>query len=149
MAFFEALRRAIRDYAEGVHQAGEPLGQGGEHALEARLRRALPPSYAELLRSFDGLMLFNEQLQLFGSADAGLCFLIDGSLRIGEGPEGALLLGADGAVRLCDEEQPDPIIAGTDLERFLDATLARLLDQRQVLLKHRLLNLRDGTRLIV
>ena len=52
---------------------------------------------------------------------------------------------------------PATILRGTEVgtvedllqTQDLDATLARLLDQRQVLLEHRLLNLRDGTRLIV
>lgn len=125
MAFFESLRRALHDYSSGVHHAGPPLAKEAERALVARLGRPLPTAYRDLLRSYDGVTLFHEQVQLFGSADPGLTFLPSGALRIGEGEEGAYWLGEDGAVRLSDEAQPDPIVVATDVERLLTTLLAR------------------------
>lgn len=124
MAFFEPLRRALGDYAAGVHEARPPASAAALQALEARLG-PLPATYRDLLRSFDGVSLFHELITLFGTVDEGLGRPAPGQLRVGEGPDGALWMDEAGALRLVDEGEPDPILCGSGLEPWLKATLGR------------------------
>jgi hypothetical protein len=121
MSFYEPLRQALADYAHGVHVAGPP-------AREADLRRLqdqVPPAYLDFLRSFDGVSLFHELILLLPAGDPELASPHPGFTRIGEGAAGALWMDQAGRVRLVDESQPDPIVYGSDMERWLDAVLAR------------------------
>jgi tetratricopeptide (TPR) repeat protein len=122
---YEPLRLALRKYADGVHLVGPPATEQALRAAAERLGRPLPASYEDFLRSFDGASLFNELIVLHGAADPALGSVGEGQVRIGATPEGALWMDGAGVIRLVDEEMPDPIIAGTDLERFLSALLSR------------------------
>jgi tetratricopeptide (TPR) repeat protein len=126
MAFFESLRTAVGRYAAGVHELGASSDERTLSATEKRLGTPLPPSHRELLRSFDGVSLFHESLRLLEAAQLGVVRHGDGVwLRAGETPDGALYLRPDGGIYLVDEEAPDPILAGSSTEAWLDATLAR------------------------
>jgi len=128
MAFFESLRTAVGRYAGGVHELAPPVDTRQLTATEKQLGVTLPDSHREFLRSFDGAWLFHESLRLCAAAEIGALKGGDSAtwLRIGETPDGALLLRpADGAIYLVDDEVPDPILAGSSTEAWLDATLAR------------------------
>lgn len=125
MAFFDALRTALSRYADGVHDSQPPLSAEALRAVEARLGQGLPASYADFLLSFDGVTLFHEAQVLFPAAQIQPVPGLPGLLRVGETPEGALYLRGDGGLLLVDEEAPDPILAGSAVEPFLDAVLAR------------------------
>ncbi|MCS6911823.1 MAG: hypothetical protein RMK29_14910 [Myxococcales bacterium] len=130
--FFEPLYVALRNHAVGVHTVGPPVTATALGRVAARLGQPVPPAYADFLRSFDGVSLFHDLIVLYGTADAALDWAAPEQLRIGQTPEGALWLGPDGALRLVDEQEPDPIVAGSNLEAWLTATLARervLLDR--------------------
>lgn len=122
---YEPLRLALRKYAEGVHLVGPPVMEETLRAAAERLGRPLPAAYEDFLRSFDGAAFFNELVVLHGAGDLALCGVGEGHVRIGETPEGALWMDGAGVIRLVDEEMPDPIIAGTDLDRYLAALFAR------------------------
>ena len=128
MAFFEALRAAASRYAAGVHFLGRPAQGHALDALTTRLGRALPTEYRDFLRSFDGATLFLEAQTLFPAEQ--VC-VVPGTpderpyLHIGETTDGALWLDGDGRVVMADENAPDPIVVGSGIEAFLDATLAR------------------------
>jgi hypothetical protein len=128
MAFFESLRTAVGRYAGGVHDLAPPVDARQLTATEKKLGVTLPDSHREFLRSFDGAWLFHESLRLCATAELVVFLGGDGAtwLRIGETPDGALLLRpSDGAIHLVDEEAPDPIRSGSSTEAWLDATLAR------------------------
>lgn len=123
MAFFESLRTALGRYATGVHEAAAPASEESLARAERRLGRRLPAGYRDFLQSWNGAALFHEAYTLhpIDEVEPGPGpFLI-----IGETPEGGLWLDGDGAIFLVDEGSPDPLLAGTELGRFLDALLAR------------------------
>jgi tetratricopeptide (TPR) repeat protein len=127
MLFFESLRTAAGRYSAGVHALGDPTPPTTLAAAEARLATALPPSYRELLRSFNGISLFHESYVLFPIEEVQRGGPQQQHLRLGETPEGTLFMacGSAGRLLLVDEAAPDPIVAGSSLERWLDATVAR------------------------
>jgi hypothetical protein len=116
MGFFERFRVALRKYAEGVHELGDPVD-------ESTLRgRALPPGLGDFLRSWNGARLFQDTVviaPLLQQAPTP-----DGGVRIGEWTEGALELGGDGRVRSRSDDGA-AIVVGSTLERFLAAVMAR------------------------
>lgn len=128
MAFFESLRTAVGRYADGVHELAPPADVRTLTATEKKLGVPLPDSHREFLRSFDGAWLFHESLRLSSAAELVAVKGGDGAtwLRIGETQDGALLLRpAGGGIYLVDEEVPDPLLAGSNTESWLDATLVR------------------------
>lgn len=127
MAFFESLRTAVGRYADGVHELAPPADARNLTATEKQLGITLPDSHREFLRSFDGAWLFHESLRLCAAAEIVPVTGGDGAtwLRIGETPDGALLLRSTGGIYLVEEEAPDPMLAASSTESWLDATLAR------------------------
>jgi len=128
MAFFEALRAAAGRYAAFVHFLGAPATLTSLDALTKRAAWPLPTEYLDFLRSFDGVTLFLEAQSLF-SCDS--VQPVDGTpegrsyLHIGDCADGALWLDASGRISLVDASAPDPIVVGSHIEAFIDATLAR------------------------
>lgn len=128
MAFFESLRTAVGRYAGGVHELAPPADVRTLTATEKQLGVMLPDSHREFLRSFDGVWLFHESMRLAAASELVPVIGGDGAtwLRIGETPDGALLMRPEGGgIYLVDEESPDPLLAGSSTECWLDATLAR------------------------
>lgn len=132
MAFYEALRSAVGRYAAGVHYLAPPASASALRATEARLGCPIPAGYRDFLLSFDGLTLFLEAQVIFACdqitrADRP----VDGSaptqgwLLIGDTPDGCLYLDGAGRVYLADDGAPDPILAGSDIDAWLNATMAR------------------------
>ncbi len=124
MAFFDRLRTALRKYEDGVHEVGDAVDAKSLKAAERRIGRSLPTGLSDLYRSFDGIRLFCETYTIWGTDGISSSDLDDGLIAIGEGPEGLLFVDKKGIVFL-REEAGDSILAGTTLERFLDAVLAR------------------------
>jgi tetratricopeptide (TPR) repeat protein len=125
MPFYESLRTALSRYAAFVHTVEQPASPAELLAASERLLRPLPESYLDFLRSFNGVMLFHEALVLHPIAAVRPAGPADRFLYVGDTGEGALWLDRDGKLRLVDEEEPDPIVCGSEVERWLEATLAR------------------------
>lgn len=128
MAFFEALRAAASRYAAGVHFLGSPASARSLQALAGRLPWPLPTAYRDFLSSFDGVTLFLEAQILFPCAEIRVVEGVPEGrsyLHIGDTADGALWLDRDGRISLADDSAPDPIVVGSQIEAFLEATLAR------------------------
>lgn len=125
MPFYESLRTALARSAAFVHTVSSPAAPAALTAAERRLCRALPADYADFLRSFDGVALFHEGQVLHPIAAVQPAGPDGRFLGVGETAEGELWLGADGRLRLVDPAAPDPIVCGSQIERWLDATLGR------------------------
>ncbi len=113
--FYDRLRAALRRYAAGVHHEGAP-------ATTAELdARALPPGARDFYRSWNGLRLYHDACVIVPLAE----LVPDGPhLRLGEYDGSALFLDDTGRVRI-EDETGDRIVAGSSLERWLDAVVAR------------------------
>lgn len=125
MPFYESLRTALARSAAFVHTAAAPATPAALTAAEKRLSRPLPADYADFLRSFDGVALFNEAQVLHPVAEVQPVGPQGRFLHIGDTAEGALWLDAAGRLRLVDPAAPDPIVCGSQIERWLEATLQR------------------------
>lgn len=125
MPFYESLRTALARSAAFVHTVEAPAKPAELKAAAARLGRPLPASYADFLGSFNGVTLFHESIVLYPIAAVQPVGPAERHLHIGETAEGALWLDAAGRLRLVDESAPDPIVCGSEIERWLDATLGR------------------------
>lgn len=122
MAFYESLHEALSRYAAGVHEAAPPAGADAVRRVAVALG-SIPTSYLEFLRAFDGARLFLESVILYGAAE--LRPGPAGQVYVGEVEHGSLCMDEAGVLRLVDEDAPDPLVAGSTLERWLDATVAR------------------------
>jgi tetratricopeptide (TPR) repeat protein len=125
MPFFESLRTALSRYAAFVHTANLPASPAQLAAASARLPWPLPSSYADFLGSWNGVTLFHEALSLCPVDEVQAVGPGDRFLRVGESPDGELWLDPRGRLRSIDEVAPDPMVSGSDIEHWLDATLAR------------------------
>lgn len=128
MAFFEGLRAAVGRYAAGVHFLARPAAESALQALATRGEGPFPVEYREFLRSFNGATLFHEAQVLFAAEEIQRVPDSPPDRRlwhIGETADGALWLDGEGRILLADEGAPDPIVAGSRIETFIDATLAR------------------------
>jgi tetratricopeptide (TPR) repeat protein len=125
MPFFESLRTALSRYAAMVHTVSPPLSSDELAAVQVRLPWPLPAHYVDFLRSYNGVSLFHEALLLHPISAVSAVGPLERFLRIGDSPDGELWLDRDGRLRLVDEETPDPIICGSTIENWLDATLGR------------------------
>lgn len=125
MPFYESLRTALARSAAFVHTVEAPAKPAELAAAVARLGRPLPASYADFLGSFNGVALFHESIVLHPIAAVRPVGPADRFLHVGDTAEGALWLDAAGRLRLVDESAPDPIVCGSEIERWLDATLGR------------------------
>lgn len=127
--FFEKFRAALKRYAEGVHDLGAPAAEGAIAGAERRLGRALPDAYRQLLGQWNGGFLFHDDIVLYGVSGARpeLDRLAPAGDEIvfGEAPSGELRLDARGRVVTVDADTEGRTIEGSDLERWLDATMAR------------------------
>ncbi len=133
MAFHDPLRQALHNYPIGVHSPGAPASAADLSVPAQRLGAPLPQDYADFLRSWNGVSLFQDLILVFSTSDPDLTSPAPGRLRIGQTPDGALWMDAAGVVRLVDEAGPDPLVSGTTLSRWFAATLARealLLDRQ-------------------
>src|SRR5207245_2965776 len=109
--YFEKFREALRDYADGVHQLGEPAPAERLSRLEAQLGAPVPPAYRDFLASWDGAELFHEDLRVF-SADA--CVAEHRRARAEEGWPAERVLVAESAAGGRDAVLPRG--AGVELE---------------------------------
>lgn len=125
MPFYESLRTALARSAAFVHTVESPAKPAALTAAARRLERPLPPSYADFLSSFNGVALFHESIVLHPIAAVQPSGPAGRFLHIGETAEGDLWLDAAGRLRLVAPSAPDPIVCGSEIERWLDATLAR------------------------
>lgn len=121
MRFFERFRQDLGRYADGVHQLGAPAPEPELAATEARLGRALPPAYRQLLASYNGLSLFHDTVTLQPAAELRPSAI---GLEVGEAPEGVLHLDPAGRV-LAVDENGDRLVMGSTLEAWLRALMAR------------------------
>jgi tetratricopeptide (TPR) repeat protein len=115
------VRVELRRYHDGVHEVGAPAAPGAIAAAERRIGRALPAALVTLYHSFDGLRLFVDGFVVRGTA----AIAAEGQLvRLGETPEGPVLLDDQGRV-LAVDEAGDRAVAGSTLERWLTAVMVR------------------------
>jgi hypothetical protein len=114
--YYDRLRTTLRRYATGVHDEGEPAT-----AAEIAAAGTLPPGARDLYRSWNGLRLFHDACVIESLARLKQ----DGAqLRLGEYDGSTLYLDDRGRVRI-EDETGDRIVAGSSLERFIDAVVAR------------------------
>lgn len=125
MPFYESLRTALARSAAFVHTVESPAKPAALTAAARRLERPLPPSYADFLSSFNGVALFHESIVLHPIAAVQPSGPAGRFLHIGDTAEGDLWLDAAGRLRLVAPSAPDPIVCGSEIERWLDATLSR------------------------
>ena len=102
----------------------------GERSASARNPGRGPVScrVPRFLRSFNGATLFHEAQVLFAAEEIQRVPDSPPDRRlwhVGETADGALWLDGEGRILLADEGAPDPIVAGSRIEAFIDATLAR------------------------
>jgi hypothetical protein len=114
--FYDRLRTALRRYAAGVHDEGAPAS-----AAELQAAGALPPGAADFYRSWNGLRLFHDACVIVPLSELRRQ---GDQLRLGEYEGATLFLDARGRVRI-EDETGDRIVAGSTLERFMDAVMAR------------------------
>jgi tetratricopeptide (TPR) repeat protein len=111
--FFDRFRADLRRYADGVHELGDPAP---ESALAA-----LPPVLRDLYRSWNGMRLFTDSVCFEPVERIGR----EGGLwRVGEAFGAPLAVDEAGRVLELDDAG-DPVVAGSTLERFLAALMAR------------------------
>jgi tetratricopeptide (TPR) repeat protein len=116
MPFFDRFRVELARYDAGVHDVGDPVD-------DERLRgRTLPPQLDDFYRSWDGARLFADTIILVPLA--ALRALDGGGVALGEWPDGALELAADGRVRSRGDDGAT-IVVGSTLEKLLAALMAR------------------------
>lgn len=125
MSFYDPLRQALSAYPAGVHAARDPATPAALQRAEARLGRTLPADLRDLLRSWNGMTLFQESIVLFGTEELAQTGGPAAPVRVGHVPEGALWMDAAGTLRLVDEAAPDPIVCGSTLPLWAAATLSR------------------------
>lgn len=116
MAYFERFRLELSRYADGVHELGAPA------SAAALAMAGLPAQLADLHRSWDGMRLFADTVLIVPLAEQ--TSTSDGGRRIGQWPEGALELTADGRVRSRDDDGA-ALVVGSTLERFVTAVMVR------------------------
>jgi tetratricopeptide (TPR) repeat protein len=119
--FFDRFRTELSRYAEGVHDLPPPASEAKIAALEARLG-SMPQNLVSLLSSWDGLRLFAETYVFFPATE--IVREKEGLLAIGEGPEGQLLLDANGRTYLRSDEG-ERVLLARDLERLLALLMVR------------------------
>ncbi|MBL9044939.1 MAG: hypothetical protein JNM83_25250 [Myxococcales bacterium] len=131
MSFFESVRLALARHPVGVHVLSSSASERELLTAEARLSRRLPsPQYREFLLTWNGGSMFHESLVLLPAEQVRV--VKEKWLEIGESSDGLLWLDAQGRVVVVDEEQPDPLLAGSDFATWLDVVMARealLLDR--------------------
>jgi hypothetical protein len=112
-----------------VHDLGAPATEAELARAEETLGRALPPSLRDLLGQWNGGWLFHDDHVLYGAPGArgelAQLALDGGRIRFARGPAEELLLDERGRVIARDLDTGDERVAGSDLERWLDATMAR------------------------
>jgi len=138
--FFDRFRDAVSRLPDGLIRTGPPASPGDVAQAEAAVGRALPPTFASFLQSFDGVDLFHESVVIAGVGPGAGRRLFDLDQSPGSGRAGAALVFAetptgdrfafrgDGAIlRLrgspatSDEEV---WLAGTEYTVWLDAIIA-------------------------
>ena len=131
-AFFDRFRAAVARLPAGLIRVVPPAAAADIARAEAALGRALPAGYASFLQSFDGADLFHESLLIAGVGPGAPRVLTElaqdrgDELVFAEAQSGdRFALGADGRVWRCDPGAEERALAGTDFERWLDATIAR------------------------
>jgi tetratricopeptide (TPR) repeat protein len=133
--FFERFREAAARLPDGLIRPAPPATAAALAEAEARLGAPLPAAYASFLRSFDGADLFHEAVVVAGVGEAAPRALL--ALNDAEGaPPRELVfaeavagdrfaLDAGGRVLRLRAGSDERILAGSDFERWLDATVAR------------------------
>lgn len=127
-SFFESLRTALGRYSVGVHEAAAAATEARIKSAERLIGQALPASYRDFLRSWNGVALFHEAHTLFPIEELRVAEAAPARgplFVVGETPEGSLWLDPAGRIFLVDEAQPDPLLMAKDVAAWLDATLAR------------------------
>ncbi len=135
--YFEPLRTAAARLADGLVRLAPPATRAELAAAERELGRPLPPVYAELLSSFNGLDLFGESIVVLGVGAAPFGSLVaanrppqpdrlaPGELVFGQTSEGDLLaLDPERVIRLRPDAD-ERWLEGTDLPCWLEASIAR------------------------
>ncbi len=142
--FFEELRSAETRLPAGLVRLGPAASEADLASVEVQLRRRLPHSLVELLRSFDGADLFHESVVLCGvGAQAPRSLIVANTgappprlhpeeLVIGETPTGELFVLEPDDPDTSDESRvfrlsPDADerwLVGSSLARWLASTLA-------------------------
>ena len=129
MRFFTRFRSALSQYEEGVHDLGLPATEKAVAEAEEELGRKLPLELRDFLLQWNGGYLFHDEVALFGVEGARdelrkLAHTDDG-LWIGETATARLFLDERGRVLALDDETDGRHAEGSELERWLDATMAR------------------------
>jgi tetratricopeptide (TPR) repeat protein len=131
-AFFDRFRAVLARLPAGLIRVVPPAADADIAGAEDALGHAMPAAYASFLRSFDGADLFHESLLIAGvgpQAPRALSDLVQerpDELVFAEAQSGyRFALDASGRVWRYDPGAEERALAGTDFERWLDATVAR------------------------
>jgi tetratricopeptide (TPR) repeat protein len=122
VAFFDRFRAELSRYADGVHELGDPASERAIAEAVARVGRPLPAGLVDFYRSWDGARLFTDSFVLVGVS--ALAVEDEATLRLGESLGLPLVIDAAGRVLEVDEVG-DRVVAGTTVEKWLVAIMAR------------------------
>ena len=123
MSFFESVRLALSRHPIGVHALGPPATTAELAMLEQRVSGLPSSDYREFLATWNGGTMFHESLLLLSTEQ--VCLAGSDRLLIGECSDGLLWLSRQGQVLVVEDEEPDPLIAGSDFATWLDVVMAR------------------------
>jgi tetratricopeptide (TPR) repeat protein len=131
LRFFERFRGELKRYADGVHELGAPATENELAAVEKRLGRALSEAWRDLLLQWNGGWLFHDDYALFsvgGRAELDRIAPLPeepGLLAFGTAPAASLWVDGRGRVISVDESTGTRAVEGSDVQRWVDATMAR------------------------
>lgn len=123
MSFFESVRLALARHPVGVHSLASPATAADLASAEQRVGTLPCDDYREFLTTWNGGSMFHESLTLFPASS--LFRPSPERLQIGECSDGQIFLDGQGRVRVMDEEEPDPLTAGSDFATWMDVVMAR------------------------
>ena len=123
MSFFESVRLALSRHPVGVHALASPATAAELATLEQRVSGLPSSDYREFLATWNARTMCHESLLLLSTEQ--VCLAAGDRLLIGECSDGLLWLARQGQVLVVDDEEPDPLIAGSDFATWLDVAMSR------------------------
>ncbi|MBL8635739.1 MAG: hypothetical protein JNM40_21110 [Myxococcales bacterium] len=123
MSFFESVRLALARHPVGVHCLAPSAAASELASAEQRVGTFPSDDYREFLSTWNGGAMFHESLTLLPASS--LSRLSPERIQIGECSDGQIFLDGQGRVRVMDEEEPDPLTAGSDFSTWIDVVMAR------------------------
>ncbi len=132
MPFFVKFRNEVGRFSEGMHELPAGANDAQLTQLRAHHGRRIDMGLEEFLRTYNGVRLFFDSYVLW-SVERLRATSVENAetVPIGEANESPLFLRSDGRV-LQENDEQDLIVAGSDVEHWLLAVVARdalLFDQ--------------------